>query len=279
MGVVDLPGFYRDMEAERDGDPDFKSATRDVRAILDDFKRQGVNVVVLDLRGNGGGFLNEAVSLTGLFISDGPVVQVKAGDSHAESLEIDDPDVAWSGPLLVLISKLSASASEIVAGAIQDYGRGLIVGDHSTHGKGTVQRVLDLGEMIFRGIDDPPAMGELRITTQQFYRPDGDSTQERGVLADVELPWLTSHLDVGESDLPYALPFDQVAPLQHQHLGHISAGLCDQLRRLSEERVKNTEKFQKVVRDIARYEQQKGRNRQPQRGEVPQGTGGTQCRR
>ncbi len=149
VGVIDLPSFYRDMAGDRRGLADFRSTTRDVRNILDDFKRQGVDAVVLDLRYNGGGALNEAISLTGLFIPSGPIVQVKNSRGRVNHLDDDDPDVAWSGPLVVVINKFSASASEILAGAIQDYGRGLIVGDHSTHGKGTVQSLLDVGREYF----------------------------------------------------------------------------------------------------------------------------------
>ncbi len=159
--------------------------------------------------------MSEAVSLTGLFINDGPVVQVKDGENHAQQLDVLDPGTAWSGPLVVLTSKFSASASEILAGAIQDYSRGLIVGDHSTHGKGTVQSLLDLGQTLYRR---PNALGALKITTQQFYRPDGDSTQKRGVLADIELPSLTTHLDVGEADLDYPVDFDKVDAAQAQAL-------------------------------------------------------------
>ena len=174
---------------------DFKSTTRDVRKILDDFNSKHVDAVVLDLRYNGGGALNEAISLTGLFTGDGPVVQVKDADGRVKPL--DDPGRAGLvRPLVVLISKFSASASEILAGAIQDYGRGLIVGDHSTHGKGTVQSLLDLGQQLL-GVPNAPPMGALKITIQQFYRPDGDSTQKRGVLADLELPSLDERVARG----------------------------------------------------------------------------------
>ena len=159
--------------------------------------RKGVDAVVLDLRNNGGGSLTEAINLTGLFIDDGPVVQVKDADGRVQHYDDLDPGIAWTGPLVVLTSKFSASASEILAGAIQDYHRGLIVGDHATHGKGTVQSMFDLGQQLFR-VPNSPQLGALKITMQQFYRPNGDSTQNRGVLADVELPSITTHLDVGE---------------------------------------------------------------------------------
>ena len=149
IGVIDLPSFYMDMAGDRRGVPDFKSTTRDVRVILEDFNKKGVDAVVLDLRNNGGGSLTEAINLTGLFIADGPVVQVKDADGRVPPFYDLDPGMVWSGPLVVLISKFSASASEILAGAIQDYGRGLIVGDHSTHGKGTVQSLLDVGQHLF----------------------------------------------------------------------------------------------------------------------------------
>ena len=258
IGVIDLPSFYRDTDAEHRHNPAFKSATHDVRVILDKFRSEGVDAVILDLRTNGGGALNEAISLTSLFINDGKVVQVKDAYGQVHPYEDEDSTVAWSGPLVVLISKFSASASEILAGAIQDYHRGLIVGDHSTHGKGTVQSLLDLGQMWFRMPNVPP-MGALKITMQQFYRPDGDSTQRRGVLADVELPSITTYLDVGEADLDYPLPFDKVDPTDYKRFDDVNPTLCEQLRRLSEQRVKNSEKFQKVVRNIARYKEQKAK--------------------
>lgn len=257
VGVIDLPSFYRDMVGDRKGTPDFKSTTQDVLKILNDFKQKGVDAVILDLRRNGGGALNEAVSLTGLFINDGPVVQVKDSDGRVQSLNDQDSGIVWSGPLVVLISKFSASASEILAGAIQDYGRGLIVGDYSTHGKGTVQSLIDLGQKLFR-LPNSPSMGALKITMQQFYRPNGDSTQKRGVLSDIELPSRTTHLDVGEADLDYPVEFDKVAPLQYQHFNYVSP-VVSQLRKLSEQRVQTSEKFQKEIRNIARYKEQKAK--------------------
>ncbi len=256
IGVINLPSFYMDMEGARHGLAEFKSTTRDVKRILDDFKTKGVDAVALDLRTNGGGSLTEAINLTGLFIYDGPVVQVKDADGRVTPYHDPDPEISWSGPLVVVISKFSASASEIFAGAIQDYNRGLIVGDKSTHGKGTVQSLLDLGEQLFR-MPNAPNMGELKITMQQFYRPGGDSTQRRGVLADVELPSLTTHLDVGEADLDYPLPFDQVAPQPFRKFESVNQALVDQLKRLSAARCTASEKFQKVERNVAHYKQQK----------------------
>jgi len=258
IGVIDLPSFYRNTDDEHRGQTNFKSATHDVHVILDDFRAKGVEAVILDLRTNGGGALNEAISLTGLFINDGSVVQVKDAYGQVHPYDDQDSDVAWSGPLVVVISKFSASASEILAGAIQDYNRGLIIGDHSTHGKGTVQSLLDLGQLWFR-IPNAPSMGALKITMQQFYRPDGDSTQRRGVVADVELPSITTYLDVGEADLDFPLPFDKVEPTDYKRFSDVNPTICEQLRRFSEQRVKNSEKFQKVVRNIVRYKEQKAK--------------------
>jgi len=258
IGVIDLPSFYMDMEGARHGVADFKSTTRDVRVILDNFNKQNVDAVVLDLRRNGGGSLTEAINLTGLFIPEGPVVQVKDADGRVQPYHDLDPSVAWSGPLVVLISKFSASASEILAGAIQDYGRGLIVGDHATHGKGTVQSLMDLGQQLFR-VPNAPRLGALKITMQQFYRPSGDSTQKRGVLADIELPSLTTHLDVGEADLDHPVEFDKVDPLQFKRLGYVEPAICDRLRYLSQQRTAGSEKFRQVVQNIERYKGQKAR--------------------
>jgi len=150
LGIINLPSFYMDMKGAREGNEDFKSCTRDVRRLIDDFNKKGVDAMVLDLRKNGGGSLTEAISLTGLFIEQGPVLQVKDPDGRVQQYDDTDKGIAWRGPLVVMISKFSASASEILAGAIQDYHRGLIVGDSSTHGKGTVQTMMDLGPQLFR---------------------------------------------------------------------------------------------------------------------------------
>lgn len=260
VGVIDLPSFYMDMEGARKRLPDYRSTTRDCRAILDDFRSKNVDAVVLDLRRNGGGSLIEAINLTGLFIDQGPVVQVK--DSRGQVNHYDDPEagMVWSGPLVVLTSKFSASASEIFAGAIQDYRRGLIVGDKTTHGKGTVQSLLDLGEELFRASGPGvPNLGALKITIQQFYRPSGDSTQKRGVVADVELPSLTTHLDVGEGDLDYAIEFDRVDALRLARNDMVEDALVSQLRDQSKSRCAASDDFAKLNKRIARYLEQKER--------------------
>jgi carboxyl-terminal processing protease len=258
IGVIDLPSFYMDMEGARNGNEGYKSTTRDVRKILDDFSAKGVDVVLLDLRRNGGGSLPEAISLTGLFIDQGPVVQVKNSNGDVEVLPDDEPGVAWKGPLVVLTSKFSASASEILAGAVQDYHRGLIVGDTSTHGKGTVQSLLELGSQLFR-IPNPPNLGALKITMQQFYRPNGDSTQKRGVLADIRLPSITDHMDVSEADLDYALEFDQVKPARYGVYNMADAKLVQSLTTTSQTRISQSEDFKKLLHRIDRYMEQKAK--------------------
>jgi len=259
IGIINLPSFYNDMSGQRRGDADYRSCTRDVRAILEDFKQKNVDAVVLDLRSNGGGSLTEAINLTGLFIPNGPVVQVKGADGHVSPFYDLDPAMVWSGPLVVVTSKFSASASEILAGAIQDYGRGLIVGDHSTHGKGTVQSLLDIGQHLFFNLPNSNPMGALKVTMQQFYRPNGESTQKRGVLADIELPSLTSHFDVGESDLDYPMEFDRVEPMSYKHFDLVTPPILEQLKHCSEKRVQASEKFQKELRNITRYKEQKAK--------------------
>lgn len=250
IGVIDLPSFYRDTDAEANGEDGFRSSTRDVAKLLAEFKKKEVDAVVLDLRYNGGGLLTEAIELTGLFIDRGPVVQVKDGADRIARRDDRDEGMAWEGPLVVLTSRFSASASEILAGAIQDYGRGVVVGDPSTHGKGTVQHVLDLGRLITRR-GQPPALGALKITLQKFYRASGDSTQRKGVTPDVVLPSLSSVAE-GEADLDFALEFDRVSPLEHDQYGHASERVVKQLRDASSKRVDASDAFKKIKADVER---------------------------
>ncbi len=253
VGVINLPSFYMDMEGARAGNENYKSTTRDVKKLLDEFNAKGVDVVIMDLRKNGGGSLPEAISLTGLFVDTGPIVQVKDSAGNVQHYDDLDRGVAWNGPLVVLCSKFSASASEIFAGAIQDYGRGIIIGDKTTHGKGTVQSLLDLGQRFFR-VANPPKFGALKITMQQFYRPNGDSTQHQGVVSDIELPSITTHLDVGESDLDFAIPFDKVpaVPIRKDNL--VDAKTVEELKVASRERIAKSEEFAKELRKIDKYE-------------------------
>lgn len=252
LGVINLPSFYMDMEAVQMGNPDYKSTTRDVKKILQDFKAKGVDAVVLDLRSNGGGSLPEAISLTGLFIKDGPVVQVKDAYGKIMPHRDTDPSVDWDGPLVVVINKLSASASEILAGAIQDFKRGLIVGDQTTHGKGTVQTLEDISRVLLRA-HSTLELGALKVTMQQFYRPLGDSTQYRGVESDIEIPSITTHMDVGEGDLDYAMPFDKIAAQRIDDYQMTNANVLQALKTNSGERVKVSDDFTKLQKKIDFY--------------------------
>jgi len=255
IGVINLPSFYMDMEGRRSGKEDYKSAVRDVRKLLEELKAKKVDMVVMDLRFNGGGSLPESVEMTGLFIDQGPVVQVKGPDGRVIPHPDDKPGAVWEGPLMVVINKFSASASEIFAGAIQDYGRGIVVGDKATHGKGTVQELEELGRYVNQF--NPPNYGALKMTIQQFYRPGGDSTQNRGVVSDVELPSQISHWPIGESDLDYALKFDSVLPLPHENYPNASPKTLEELRRRSTVRVEKSEHFNKEKQRIARYLERK----------------------
>jgi carboxyl-terminal processing protease len=262
IGVIDLPSFYMDMNGARAGLSDYKSTTRDMKRLLDDFNNKGVDLVILDLRRNGGGSLVEAVSLTGLFIDEGTVVQVKDSSGRVQQYDDTDRGVSWAGPLVVLQSKFSASASEIFAGAIQDYGRGLVIGDRTSHGKGTVQQLMDVSRAYFN-VPNATPMGALKITIQQFYRPNGDSTQNRGVVSDIELPSLTTHLDVGEADLDYALKFDHIDKASYNKVNMVDPKVLDELRSRSSQRVHDSPDFQKLEKEIARYVELKERKTVP----------------
>jgi carboxyl-terminal processing protease len=197
IGVIKLPTFYADFQAMQSGDPDYRSTTRDVKKLINELKTERINGLVLDLRNNGGGSLSEANSLIGLFIGTGPTVQVKSAGGRIELMGDPDPSVTYAGPMVVMVNRLSASAAEIVAGAIQDYGRGLIVGS-TTFGKGTVQSLRDLEH------------GQLKLTEAKFYRISGASTQHRGVVPDITFPNIFDVADVGESALPNAMPWDTI---------------------------------------------------------------------
>ncbi len=257
LGYINLPSFYMDMAGARQGQADYKSSTRDTKRLIDDFRTKGVDCIVLDLRNNGGGSLPEAISLTGLFIDTGPVVQIKDADKRVQQYDDQEAGVSWDGPLVVLTNKFSASASEIVAGAIQDYGRGLVIGDNATHGKGTVQSLIDLGRQLFQRLPNAPSLGAIKITMQQFYRPGGMSTQLEGVKSDVELPSITTHLPVGEGDLDHAIAFDKVPPATYTPSGRVPPAILSTLRERSGRRVAGDEEFAKVARDIEQYRRRK----------------------
>ncbi len=207
IGVITIPTFYMDFAAAQRGETDYRSTTRDTHVLIDELLTENVDGIVIDLRGNGGGSLAEAVSLTGLFIKSGPVVQVRENSGELKEYRDDDDKIAYSGPLAVLVDRSSASASEIFAGAIQDYRRGIIVGE-PTFGKGTVQNVVDLN----RYIDIETTLGRLKVTMAQFFRVNGDSTQHRGVIPDIVFPTADNSADEGERSLENALPWAQISP-------------------------------------------------------------------
>lgn len=257
IGVIDLPSFYADMGGDRNAAA--RSTTKDVRRILVDFKKKNVDAVVLDLRRNGGGSLREAIDCTGLFIDTGPVVQVKDSMNNIQKHNDEAIGMAWDKPLVVLTSKFSASASEILAGAVQDYGRGIVVGDTTTHGKGTVQSLVNLNQLVFN-VERPPNMfGALKITMQQFYRPNGDSTQKRGVESDLVLPSISDKMDVGESDLDFPVAFDKIPPANYSSYGMISSNMREKLGQTSADRVAKSEKFLDEIKKIEKYVEQKER--------------------
>ena len=215
IGVIDLPGFYGAVGGEESAasgnGATARSTSQDVELLVRQLNRTGADGIILDLRKNGGGLLDEAVALTGLFIDQGPVVQVRDGKGTVIQRTDDNPGVLYNGPLLVLVGRRSASASEIVAGALQNYRRAIIVGEKSTHGKGTVQAVVELGKFLTRPDQAPPKAGAMKLTIQKFYLPNGHSTQNRGVLPDISIPSPLDYMKIGESDLPNALAWDEIS--------------------------------------------------------------------
>ncbi len=203
IGVIELPTFYIDFKAAQSGAPDYKSTTRDVRRLVEKLKQEKIDGLIIDLRGNGGGSLQEANELTGLFIDKGPTVVVRNNRGRAEKQEDPDQGQLYDGPMVVMIDRLSASASEIFAGAMQDYGRALVVGSQS-YGKGTVQSIQPLNH------------GQLKLTLAKFYRVSGQSTQNRGVVPDIVFPSLYDGRDIGEDTLPDALPWDTISPVSYR---------------------------------------------------------------
>ena len=231
LGVIDLPQFY-------------ENCARDVRLIIERFKKEKVNGIVLDLRRNGGGLLPEAVKLAGLFIEQGPMVQVIDSRRRKQVLQDKDESIGYNGPMLVLVGKLSASASEIVAAALQDYGRAIIVGSQSTHGKGTVQTVMPLTNWV--RIKDP---GKLKLTISKFYRIAGGTTQKQGVKPDLVLPSPYDYMEIGEATLSNSLAADHTEPLNYRRLNLVK-DYIEQLSSQSAERIKKDQDFSYILNDI-----------------------------
>ena len=236
IGVITIPTFYADFQAMQAGDPNYKSTTRDVRNLIAELEADGVDGLVMDLRNNGGGALHEANDLVGLFIDKGPTVQIRNANNDVQVLNDEDPSVAYDGPLVVLTNRMSASASEIFAGAIQDYGRGLVVGSQ-TFGKGTVQAVRPLNH------------GQLKITQSKFYRVSGGSTQHKGVIPDIEIPSRIDKTRIGEDALDHALPWDQIEAVPHTRYFDFS-GIIDELRKRHEERFSTNPEFSLLKQEI-----------------------------
>ncbi|MGO9512945.1 MAG: carboxy terminal-processing peptidase [Steroidobacteraceae bacterium] len=249
IGIITVPSFYQDYDASRAGAKDFRSTTRDVQRLIGELRKDGAEVLIMDLRANGGGYLPEAESLTGLFIDHGPVVQLRDTTGRIEVDDDPDPAVFYSGPLIVLVDRFSASASEIFAGAIQDYGRGLIVGQQ-TYGKGTVQNAHPLNYTIF---GRKPELGQLNVTIGKYYRITGESTQDRGVTPDIALPSLIDASEVGESTRDRALPWDHIEAASFKVEGDLKA-MAATLQKLHEERTADSADFKYLHDDIAALE-------------------------
>jgi carboxyl-terminal processing protease len=254
LGWITLPSFYLDINPAAGSKTPPKSTTRDMAALIARLNKENITGLVVDLRRNGGGSLDEAISATGLFIKKGPVVQSKDYSKQMQVLSDKDPSIAYSGPLVVLTSHVSASASEIFAGALQDYGRAVIVGDKSTFGKGTVQAVLEVGRFMSPFGMKVADAGALKLTIQKFYRPSGQSTQLKGVESDVVVPSRLAHLEVSESALKYPLPYDEVKPADYDKWPGPPVDFAD-LRTRSEERVKTDPEFRYLQQDIDKMEE------------------------
>ena len=251
IGVIELPGFYQDFEGRRMQREDYASATRDVARLLREFAGQGVDGVVLDLRDNGGGSLNEAIELTGLFIDDGPVVQVRESGGRISVESDEDTGVAWDGPLAVLVNRRSASASEIFAGAIQDYGRGLVIGE-TTFGKGTVQNLVNLDRW---PANEAERFGQVKLTVAQFFRVSGSSTQNKGVVPDIRFPASMDAGEYGESTYDNALPWTKISPVPHANYGDFGP-LLERLDARHHERVAQDIEFGWWKEDVERTREQ-----------------------
>ncbi|MDX1476285.1 MAG: carboxy terminal-processing peptidase [Saprospiraceae bacterium] len=256
VGYIQLPKFYADFE-----NPDGNSCAEDVAKEIKKLKKQNIEGLILDLRNNGGGSLNDVVEMSGLFIKDGPIVQVKARHGDPYVFRDKDPDVLYTGPLVIMVNSFSASASEILAAALQDYGRAIIVGSNSTFGKGTVQRFYDLDRAL-RGIPaDLKPLGELKMTMQKFYRINGGSTQLKGVIPDVILPDRYTYIESGEKQLDAPMPWTEIAPVEYKQ-DILDLSRLDVLQKKSKARIKTNETFGKIdenaqrvkrIRDMSEY--------------------------
>ncbi len=247
-GIIEIPAFYADWTAMQAGDPNYKSTTRDVKLILDSLKKENVDGVIIDLRGNGGGSLTEAIDLTGLFISKGPVVQVKDYRGKVEVDADENPSISWSGPLAIMTDRFSASASEIFAGAIQDYGRGVIIGN-TTYGKGTVQSAIAMKRIDSKFADKND---QINLTMGKFYRINGNSTQHKGVIPDILFPTVFPADKYGESSEPSALPFDTIKSSNYTKVADLSSTISE-LNQLHNQRMKTSKDYEYLLQDIQEF--------------------------
>jgi len=252
IGVIDIPNFYNDFEGRRNGDGNYKSTTKDVRKILDSLKTVNVDGIIIDLRDDGGGSLQEAIELTGLFIKDGPVVQVKNSDGNIDIAKDPDPSIVYDGPLTILVNRFSASASEIFSGAIQDYGRGFIVGEQ-TYGKGTVQNLIDLNRL---SSQKNLNLGQVKLTIAKYYRVNGASTQNLGVVPDISFPTMIDSKDFGESSEPSALPWDEIKSADFNKFSDLSKFLLE-MNSKHLQRISTDKDFQNLIEDITIYKENK----------------------
>lgn len=248
IGVIDIPKFYNDFEGNRNGDSNSKSTTKDVKKIIDSLKIENIDGLVIDLRDDGGGSLQEAIELTGLFIKDGPVVQVKNSDGNVDIATDPDPGIFYDGPLTVLVNRFSASASEIFAGAIQDYERGFVLGEQ-TYGKGTVQNLIDLNRLSSKKNND---LGQIKITIAKFYRINGGSTQNLGVVPDISYPTIIDPEDFGESSEPSALPWDEISSANFHKFSNIKKYI-NTLSEKHQKRIAESKDFNKLINDVEEY--------------------------
>lgn len=250
IGWLTVPSFYAEMD--KAGMADAKSTTKDVKRILERMKKEGIEGLVIDLRRDGGGSLEEAINLSGLFVGSGPVVQAKDANGKVTVAKDDEGEPFYAGPVVVLANRLSASASEIFAAALQDYGRAVIVGDQRSFGKGTVQTLLDVGKFMPLFHEEGSKAGSLKLTIQKFYRVSGGSTQHRGVLSDIVLPSPTDTPEIGESSLPNPLAYDEVDP-QPVNKFSFTSPFIDSLKQHSADRVSKDPEFRYINEDMKRF--------------------------
>lgn len=249
IGIINVPSFYQDFEAKAAGEKDYRSTTRDVRKLIEELKTEHMDALVMDLRGNGGGHLTEATALSGLFIPGGPIVQLRETGGRVEVLDDPEPTIAWDGPMIVLVDRFSASASEIFAAAIQDYGRGLVVGQQ-TYGKGSVQNLYPLDRY---ALGPDPGFGQLTVTIGKYYRVTGESTQHRGVQPDISMPTAISTEEVGESTRESALPWDRIRPVDFGKETQLNQEVAE-LTQAHEKRISQDPDFRSLLGDLDAFE-------------------------